>query len=85
MDDINVAEIHEDAAAELTRLKRGMIFNAALIKGYADILIAAGLSDSVILIAIEQWCRARNRIEVEPMIHHMYMQQHQAHESTPDA
>ena len=79
MDDINIAEIHEAAAAEAMRLARGMIFNAALVKRYYEILQAEGLSEPVILIAIEQWCKARNRMEVEPMLHHIYMQQHEAH------
>ncbi len=51
-DDINIPEIHEAAAAEAMRLARGMIFNAALIKRYYQILESEGLSEPVILIAI---------------------------------
>lgn len=80
MMDEDIAKIHEDAAAEVMRLWRGMVFNANLIKSYYEILQAEGLPEPIILIAIEQWVKARNRMEVEPMLHHIYMQQHQAHE-----
>lgn len=79
-EDIDIVAIHEDAAQEAMRLAKGMIFNAALVKRYYEILQAEGLPESIILIAIEQWCRARNRMEVEPILHHMLMQQHAAHE-----
>lgn len=78
-------EIHEAAAAEANRLARGMVFNVCLIKHYYDILQAEGLPSAIIAVAIEQWCRAHNRMEVEPMLHHMFMQQHQTHEEPPNA
>ena len=84
-EEIDIAAIHEAAAEEAMRLARGMIFNASLIKRYLMILQAEGLPEPIILIAIEQWCRARNRMEVEPMLHHMLMQQHAAHDTPSEA
>lgn len=78
MGDIDIAEVHEAAAAEAMRLARGMMYNAVLLKRYYELFQAEGVPEPVILIAIEQWYQARIRMEVTAM------QQHPAQEAKPE-
>jgi hypothetical protein len=74
---------HQDRAVD--QLSIGMAFAAKKLKRYYDILVAVGLPEEAIKIELSAYCQGESRLQVEPMIHQIFAQQHQAQESKPDA
>jgi hypothetical protein len=73
-------EIQAVIDRQIRDLTPGMLISAAMTKHYYTILLDTGLPESIIIAAVSTWLRARERLEIEPILHHIYMQQHAAHD-----
>src|SRR5262245_49682683 len=88
MDDIIVEAVDHIAQAierQIRDLTPGMRISAAMTRHYYNVLVEAGLPEPIIIAAVSTWLQARERIEVEPILHSLYMQQHQAQDAARQA
>lgn len=61
-------EMREDMETAIRTLEPGMVFRAKAMRRYADILIACGITDEVVIrSALQMWMSAQNQREDQVM------------------
>lgn len=77
-------EMNAEMDRELDTLAPGMLLAALKLRQFYQILSSASLPEPVILAELTAWCQGESRLAVDPMLHHIYMQQQQPQEIKPE-
>lgn len=84
-----MSERTDETRVEMDRaldgLVPGYIFAAKKLRRFYDILTMEGLPEAVIIAELTAYCQGESRLQVDPMLHRIYAQHHQAMEEAKHA
>lgn len=83
-----MSDLTPEMRAEMERIldavKPGMLLAAMKLRQFYQFLSSMELLHDVIMAEITAWCQGESRLAVDPIIHQLYMQQHQPQPEPPD-